>query len=95
MIVVRYAVCSERDKRPVTRAVCSSIAASPPTIPDGSLKSTKAKAKWSTRGHTGAPVPLYALGPNAEWFAGVYDNTEISQRLASLLDIRPWPQQVE
>jgi len=60
------------------------------TLHDGDTK--EAKVKWSTKGHTGTPVPLFALGPNAEQFAGVYDNTEIPKRLAPLLGIRPWPQ---
>ncbi|UCD50698.1 MAG: alkaline phosphatase [Phycisphaerales bacterium] len=65
------------------------------TIADGSLKGTDAKVKWSTDGHTGTPVPVFALGPNAERFAGVYDNTEITKRLAPMLGIRPWPQPME
>jgi len=62
------------------------------TIPDGSLAGTDAKVKWSTKGHTGTPVPVFALGPNAEQFAGMYDNTEITRRLAPMLGLRPWPQ---
>ncbi len=65
------------------------------TIPEGSAHGADAKAKWSTGGHTGAPVPIFALGPQAERFAGVYDNTEISKRLVQMLDIRPWPQRAE
>ena len=65
------------------------------TIPGGSLKGTDVEPKWSTKGHSGTPVPVYALGPQAERFAGVYDNTEITKRLAPLLGIRPWPQRVE
>jgi alkaline phosphatase len=65
------------------------------TIPDGRLARADAKATWSTRGHTGTPVPIFALGPQAERFAGVYDNTELSKRLAPLLGIRPWPQRLE
>lgn len=32
---------------------------------------------WSTTGHTGANVPLYAWGSNSEWVAGVMDNTAV------------------
>jgi len=46
---------------------------------------------WSTKGHSGSPVPVYALGPGAQTFAGVCDNTEIPGKLAQLLDIRPFP----
>jgi len=48
-------------------------------------------ANWSTRGHTGSPVPIWAIGPGAEHFAGVQDNTEIPKKIARLLDIRPFP----
>ncbi|MBN2129849.1 MAG: alkaline phosphatase [Sedimentisphaerales bacterium] len=49
------------------------------------------KVHWSTKGHSGAPVPIYAFGPNAETFAGVYDNTEIPRKIARLLDLGPFP----
>lgn len=39
----------------------------------------------STGGHTGEDVPLYAIGPGAERFGGVLDNSDIPQRLASML----------
>jgi alkaline phosphatase len=32
---------------------------------------------WTTGGHTGANVPLYALGPGAERLKGVVDNTDL------------------
>jgi len=32
---------------------------------------------WNAKGHTGAAVPLYALGPGAERFDGVVDNTDL------------------
>jgi alkaline phosphatase len=31
---------------------------------------------WSTDGHTGTNVPVYAWGPNAELISGIMDNTE-------------------
>jgi alkaline phosphatase len=63
----------------------------------GGLTFTKGKdgrpqAHWSTGGHSGSPVPIYALGPGAETFAGVYDNTEIAKKLAQLMSLRPFPQ---
>ena len=32
---------------------------------------------WSTGGHTGANVPIYAWGPNASLVSGVIDNTDV------------------
>lgn len=51
--------------------------------------------RWSTRGHTGSPVPLYAIGPGALRFAGVQDNTEVPRKIAELLDIRPFPRPLQ
>ncbi len=62
------------------------------TIPSGKLDGSNIKVEWSTKSHSGSPVPVYALGPGAEHFAGIYDNTEVSERMARLLRIWPWPQ---
>jgi alkaline phosphatase len=37
------------------------------------------KALWSTTGHTGVNVPLYAWGPGAQNFSGLIDNTDLFQ----------------
>ncbi|MBN1361218.1 MAG: alkaline phosphatase [Sedimentisphaerales bacterium] len=65
------------------------------TIPGGSLDGSEVKVEWSTKGHSGSPVPVYAFGPGAERFAGVYDNTELSAKIAQLMRIEPWPQPIE
>lgn len=36
---------------------------------------------WSTGGHTGIPVPVYAVGHGAEMFSGCYDNTDIPKKI--------------
>lgn len=36
---------------------------------------------WSTGGHTGIPVPVYAVGNGAEMFSGCYDNTDIPKKI--------------
>jgi len=42
---------------------------------------------WSTDGHTGQPVPLFAFGPHAIRFTGLRDNTEIPKITADLLGL--------
>lgn len=37
--------------------------------------------KFTTVNHTGTMVPVFAYGPGSEYFAGVYDNTEIHTRM--------------
>ena len=51
--------------------------------------------RWSTKGHSGAPVGVWALGPGAARFAGVQDNTDIPKKIAQLLDVRPFPRPVK
>ncbi len=48
---------------------------------------------WTSRSHTAEPVPLFAYGPDAERFAGVYDNVEIGRRIAAALGLQltAWP----
>ncbi|MFT4522761.1 MAG: alkaline phosphatase [Bacteroidia bacterium] len=42
--------------------------------------------KFSTGGHTSTLVPVFASGPGAKNFIGVYDNTEIFQKIQHLLN---------
>jgi len=64
------------------------------TIKDGSLKGNDLDVDWSTDGHSAMPVPIYALGPKADIFAGMYDNTEVPRKFAILLGISPFPKAV-
>lgn len=61
------------------------------TLSGGSLKPNLMKARWSSKNHSAAQVPLFAFGPGAEQFTGVLDNTEISRRIAQLLGIEDFP----
>lgn len=36
---------------------------------------------WTSKGHTGSPVPVYAIGKGSEKFSGVYDNTDIISKI--------------
>ncbi len=40
---------------------------------------------WTTGGHTGEDVPVYAYGPSSEDFAGQIDNTEIAKNVFNSL----------
>lgn len=40
---------------------------------------------WTTGGHTGEDVPVYAFGPASEKFAGQIDNTEIAKNVFDIL----------
>jgi alkaline phosphatase len=42
--------------------------------------------RFATTNHSAALVPVFAFGPGAENFMGVYENTEIFHKLVSLLE---------
>ncbi|MCC7244867.1 MAG: alkaline phosphatase [Saprospiraceae bacterium] len=48
-------------------------------------RSKSFKPAFATRLHTASLVPVYAYGPGAETFSGLYDNTEIYQKMRHLL----------
>lgn len=48
---------------------------------DNSILNEKAGIGWTTYGHTGDHVPMYAIGKGAERFSGRIDNTEIKGKI--------------
>ena len=40
---------------------------------------------FSTKKHSAAMIPVFAYGPGAENFSGIYENTEIYNRIKKLL----------
>ena len=55
------------------------------TLLDGSLPDRSVKVNFSTKGHNGILVPVYAYGPGAERFVGIHENAEIGQIIRALL----------
>lgn len=53
----------------------------------------KLKTAWTTNGHTAAMVPVFAYGPQAELFQGIYENTEIYHKIRQAMrwDSLPHP----
>lgn len=51
------------------------------------LISEKAGVGWTTYSHTGINIPIYAIGPGAEMFSGVIDNTDIPQIMMKQLGV--------
>lgn len=58
------------------------------TLVDGDLHKGEIQCKFSTTSHSGVMVPVYAFGPGAENFAGLYENTAIFDKIASLLKLK-------
>ena len=57
------------------------------TLVDGDLKEGKIVCKFSTGGHSGVRVPVYAFGPGADEFTGIYENTAIFDKIKKLLNL--------
>jgi len=48
----------------------------------------KAGVEWSSFAHTGVDVPVFAQGAGAARFAGEYDNTNVAEKILSVLGKR-------
>ena len=55
------------------------------TLVGGSLEDREVKVHFSTKGHHGIVVPVFAYGPHAEDFVGVMENAELSNRIRKLI----------
>ncbi|MWB93268.1 alkaline phosphatase [Flavobacterium sp. GA093] len=52
---------------------------------DGSIEKGYVHGSFSTNDHTAIPVPVFAYGPGAQNFSGVYQNTEIYKKIIEAL----------
>ena len=58
------------------------------TLVDGDLSTGKITGRYSTSGHTGLMVPVFAYGPGAEVFGGIDENTSFFNKFISLLKLK-------
>jgi alkaline phosphatase len=56
-------------------------------ITGGSASERTVEAGFATKGHTGTMVPVFAFGPGAGSFAGIYENTGIFDRIRAALGL--------
>lgn len=57
------------------------------TLLDGDLKTGSVTGNFASKGHSGIMVPVYAYGPRAEEFSGIYENTAIFIKIVQLLKL--------
>ncbi|MCT4594234.1 MAG: alkaline phosphatase [Anaeromicrobium sp.] len=57
----------------------------PTAIAVAHIVSNRANIHWTTFAHSGAPIPLTAVGVNAQDFSGYNDNTMIAKKLANII----------
>lgn len=55
------------------------------SLRDGKPEEGAMKGLFSSRGHTALPVPLFAYGPSSQNFAGMQENSDVSNKIAALL----------
>lgn len=55
------------------------------TIPQGNVAKGQVELEFSTHDHTAVLVPVFAYGPHAQAFQGVYENTEIFHKILEIL----------
>jgi len=51
----------------------------------GDMKTGVVKAAFTTKGHTGQMIPVFAFGPGAENFAGIYHNYDLFSKMREAL----------
>ncbi len=56
------------------------------TLPQGNIGKGIVEMEFSTHDHTGVPVPIFAYGPHAGEFRGVYENTEVFHKIVRLIE---------
>jgi len=55
------------------------------TLLGGSIDEKRIRVNYSTTGHNGIALPVFAWGPHSEDFVGIYENTELSDRIRALI----------
>lgn len=55
------------------------------TVIDGNKEQGEIKCRFTTGGHNETAVPVYAYGADACSFTGIYENTELSQKILKAL----------
>lgn len=55
------------------------------TLLSGSIDEKRIRVNYSTTGHNGIALPVFAWGPHSEDFVGIYENTELSDRIRALI----------
>jgi alkaline phosphatase len=57
------------------------------SITGGNIRKGEVSMNFATKHHTGVMVPVYAFGPGADNFRGIYENTEIFWKMMQALQL--------
>lgn len=62
-------------------------------INGGNMESGEVTSAFTTSGHTGVMVPVFAFGPGAENFSGIQKNTDLFSKMMNLLKLVNEPEE--
>lgn len=54
----------------------------------GNQESNKIEGEFLTNDHTGGMVPVFSYGPRSKYFNGVYENTQIFDKILQVMEIK-------
>ena len=57
--------------------------------PGGVFSTGTVDADFGEGGHTAVMIPVFAFGPKAENFSGIYENTDIFQKMMKAFGFTP------
>lgn len=55
---------------------------------DGNIAQKLSNAVYATKNHSGVPVPVFAYGPGAQNFGGIFENIDFKPKIQQLLKIK-------
>ena len=55
------------------------------TLLDGDIPECRIGVNFANSGHHGIALPVYAWGPHAQDFVGIYENIDLSQKIRNLI----------
>ncbi len=58
------------------------------SVNGGDTKTGKVDGKFTTKSHTGVMIPVFAYGPGAEQFSGIYENTAIFHKMMAAFNFK-------
>jgi alkaline phosphatase len=59
-----------------------------PSMAINQVVSERAIVGWTSTGHTGVDIPLYAFGPGSDLFSGLHENTDLPVLMANAMKVK-------
>ena len=56
------------------------------TLLGGDIATGRVRGKFATGDHSGVIVPVYSFGPKAETFTGIFENTDLFNKMLAVFN---------